>query len=120
MSPALLNLYRRLVHLRADHAALRVGDYTPVAADDQAVYAFVRQAGDEAVLVVVNVSDAPVTDYALALDASPLRGRLRAEELLYRVSADAPRLGRRGGFDGYRPVATLEPHTGYVVRLAPR
>jgi len=113
---SLLNLYRRLIHLRHDHAALRVGEYTPVTANHDAVYAFLRHTSDEALLVVVNLSDQPVRDYGLSLSESGMQG-VEATELLHDASVEAPRRTPSGGFDGYQPIRDLAPRTGYVIRL---
>lgn len=115
---SLLNLYRALIHLRNTHPALRHGAYLPVEADNAAVFAFLRHLDGETMLVVVNVSDAAVSDYGLSLDASALRGRHRSAEVLHGASSADLRLNRQGGFRGYQPVETLSPHTGYVVRLS--
>ncbi|MGK6321028.1 alpha-amylase family glycosyl hydrolase [Sphingomonas sp. DT-204] len=51
---SMLNLYRRLLHLRRRHPALSIGSYTPVEAEGD-VLAYLRRSGDEAFLVVLNL-----------------------------------------------------------------
>jgi len=53
---SLLNLYRRLNGLRRSHAALREGEYVPLAEDDPNVLAYLRRTKDAAVLVALNMS----------------------------------------------------------------
>ena len=115
---SLYNLYRDLIHLRNDHAALRHGEYIPVESSHGAVFAFLRHTAGETLLVVVNTSDAAVSDYGLSLGSSALRGRHQAEELLHGAEASRLRLNGQGGFRGYEPVGSLAPHTGYVVHLS--
>jgi glycosidase len=55
---SLLNHYRRLIHLRNAHVALSRGQLVVGSTNNSAVAAFVRQSGDEKVLVVVNFGDA--------------------------------------------------------------
>ncbi|GLR83978.1 alpha-amylase family glycosyl hydrolase [Bradyrhizobium iriomotense] len=56
---SILNLYKRLIALRKAHRPLVVGDYHPIAAQgDLLVYR--RQAGDDALVVVLNLGPDPV------------------------------------------------------------
>src|SRR5260221_10793829 len=52
---SLLNLYRRLIHLRATNSDIASGELVPLDAGDDAVVAYVRRSGDHAVLVVANL-----------------------------------------------------------------
>src|ERR1043166_2174922 len=49
---SLLNLYRRLIHLRRANEALATGRLVPLSAGNPSVAAYLRRAGDRAVLVV--------------------------------------------------------------------
>jgi alpha-glucosidase len=51
---SMLSLYRRLLRLRREHPALRVGAYETHAASDDEIYVFWRQEGDDRVLVALN------------------------------------------------------------------
>ncbi|MGY8679652.1 alpha-amylase family glycosyl hydrolase [Bradyrhizobium sp. UFLA05-153] len=56
---SILNLYKRLVALRKAHRPLVAGDYHPIAAQgDLLIYR--RQAGDDALVVVLNLGPDPV------------------------------------------------------------
>jgi alpha-glucosidase len=56
---SLLNLYRQLIHLRRRLPALRTGSYQPVTPEDPAVYAYLRRADSQQVLIAVNFDDQP-------------------------------------------------------------
>jgi len=59
---SLLETYRGLIRARREHVALRRGVYAEVANSSGAVWAFVRQAaGQESLLVAINLSGAAVT-----------------------------------------------------------
>ena len=58
VSGSLLETYRSLIALRHAHAALRRGGYAPVPNSNGAVWAFVRQAEGETLLVAVNLAGA--------------------------------------------------------------
>jgi alpha-glucosidase len=55
---SLLNLYRRLLRFRRTSEALRLGSYTPIDAGD-GVFAYLRQAGAERLLVLLNFENEP-------------------------------------------------------------
>jgi glycosidase len=115
---SLLNTYKKLIALRNAHPALQRGELTPVAeTGDRAVHAFIRQAPEETVLVLINLGGRPLTDYALGLPESGLSGALKATELLHGAEVAAPALDAQGGFRNYKPISELAPRTGYVIRL---
>ncbi len=58
---SLLNLYRRLIHLRKDNAALATGRLVPLSSSDPSVAAYLRLEGAHAVLVVANLASAAVS-----------------------------------------------------------
>ena len=56
--PAVFKFYKDVIHLRREHAALRHGDFVVLGAFDEAeTVAFLREGGDEALMVVINRSD---------------------------------------------------------------
>jgi alpha-amylase len=114
---SLLSHYRRLVHLRDEHPALRTGSIQLVDAGNPAVYSFVRYANDETLLVVVNLSAETVTDYGLTAAGGLLGGQPTTELLLGDAEVSAPALNNSGGFTDYKPLASLPPHGSFVIRL---
>jgi glycosidase len=104
---SLLSHYRSLIRLRNQHAALRVGEYVPVTTGNNAVLAFLRASRQETVLVVINLSKKPVSEYALVLESGPFAGEVRALPLLGEGRFTGPQINAGGGFNGYRPVAEL-------------
>ena len=116
---SLLNHYRSLIRLRKDHPALRAGELLLLDSDDPAVYGFLRSTTEETILVVVNLSDEGVNDYALTLDAGPLLGTETATILLGEGEVVAMEVNASGGFEGYRPVATLASHGSLILLLGP-
>lgn len=116
---SLLNHYRKLIALRNEHPALRLGDLTLLDGENRTLVAFLRQSADETLLVVINLDEQPAGDYTFALASSKLTGKLTAVELLNGAEAVPPALNAQGGFADYKPVAELAPRTGYLIRLAP-
>lgn len=118
---SLLSLYRRLIRARLANPALRFGATSIVDSDRPTVHALLRHTEHEgrthAALVIFNLGDRLVGDFALSLRAGPLRGDLAATEVLHGNPATPPRLDREGGFSRYKPLRTLEPRSAYVVVL---
>jgi glycosidase len=120
---SLLNLYRRLIHLRRSNDALAVGTLVPLTAGNGQVVAYLRRGedGKHAVLVVANlgataVSRIPVTSRDSVLTA----GRYGARNLLGGPRG-APLVVRRDGrIHGYVPLpGRLAPRQSLVLDLSP-
>lgn len=79
---SLLNLYRRLIHLRAENAALATGELIPLDGGNDAIAAYLRRRGDQTVLVVSNLSTTTLTTVRISSADSVLRaGRYRRKTL---------------------------------------
>lgn len=113
---SLLSHYRRLIHTRSDHAALRVGDWREVEVEDKRLYAFLRHSDNETLLVLINLSGEPISDYSLSLPEGPL-SEGSASEVFTGVPVNAPTVNANGGFDGYVPLAELAAYGTYIVQL---
>jgi glycosidase len=116
-SGSLLSHYRSLVHLRAAHPALSTGAMQLVESSHNAVYSFLRYGEDETLLIVVNLSKEPVTNYALAAVEGLLSGAPGAELLFGEGDVSAPTRNDAGGFTDYVPLAALPPQSSFVIRL---
>jgi alpha-glucosidase len=64
---SILNTYKALLNLRKTNAALRDGEQITINEDDPNFFAFVRKSGDEAVVVVLNMSG---QERSIRLDAA--------------------------------------------------
>src|SRR5262249_51032071 len=77
-----LRLFRRLVRVRRESAALTIGSYVRVDAGGSDVLAYLRQHGDEHVLVALNLGAAP---QILDLSAAGRAGELLCSTTMNRV-----------------------------------
>ena len=116
---SLLSHYRTLIHIRSQHAALRVGDPYIVRADNAALYALLRVSDEETVLVIINLSDAPVSGYTLSLEESGAApGAYRVPAIL---GAAEPLAGltidENGGFTDYVPLPEIPTYGTVIVQL---
>ncbi len=111
---SLLTLYRNLIQLRNNHAALRIGDYYMARSDNFAILPFLRVSKDETLLVLLNLSDTPVSGFSIMLDQGPLKGNYHAYIVYGQGNPTAISAGANGGFSQYQPLAEL-PANGMVV-----
>lgn len=112
---SILNLYRELIHLRADNAALGSGELIALEARSEAVVAYLRRKGDRVALVVANLGTTPLKGVALSSDGRVLpAGRYTPRALLGRQAAASLRIGADGRMRAYVPVRTLAPLQAYV------
>lgn len=115
---SILSLYRQLIRLRNQHAALRVGEYVEVKTNNPEVFAMLRVSAAEAALIVVNLGKAAVSDYALAAAASHVKpGDYQAVPMLGAEAAASLTIDAQGGFDKYQPLPTLPAHSYLVLQL---
>jgi alpha-amylase len=79
---SLWNEYRKLIALRTQEAALRKGNYDNVSSSSSSVFSFVRQYGDEVIIVISNTSSSALTNVSLNLiQADIVAGNYKFVEL---------------------------------------
>jgi glycosidase len=117
---SLLSCYIELIHIRVNHPALQVGDYSPVESKDDAVLAFLRGSEDDKVLVIINLSEETSSDYDLSLKEGSLAGTYHAI-MLNGGEAELPNLAAndKGGFDSYLPLPELPGAVTLIIQLQP-
>jgi len=115
---SLLNHYRRLVALRNDHPALRSLAFQAAESAARSVYAYLRHAEGEAILVVLNLGQ-EATDEALLTwrDSSLAAGRYVAVDLLSGEEAQPLSVEASGAVSGYLPVPELPARSALLLRL---
>jgi glycosidase len=114
---SLLTHYRTLIRLRGEHPALRGADAVPIETTEKPVLAVARRAGDELLLVLVNVGGAPVSGAALDLgEIVPCGTSVSDAEVLL---GDADVIPPAGDPAAWVPVPTLDAYESVVLRLVP-
>jgi glycosidase len=117
-SGSLLNVYRRLIHLRSANPALGTGELIPATSSNDAVLAYLRREGSRTVLVIANLGTRHLEDVTVAVPAGTLQaGRYTAKALYGDVVGARLVVGSDGSVKGYAPMITLEPMRAYVVEL---
>ena len=115
---SLLNLYRRLIHLRAENSALGSGELVPLEASSDAVAAYVRRDGGRAVLVVANLGAVPLNRVTVSSEGSVLPpGEYEVRSLLGGQSGASLTVERNGLIERYVALPTLESLASHVFEL---
>jgi alpha-amylase len=116
---SLLNLHRRLIHLRAQNNALASGELKPLVASNDAVAAYLRRSDDGVVLVVANLGIGPLTGVNLSSQGGALpAGRYSAKSMDGGPNAEELRVGSDGRISGYVPIRSLAPMESYLLELS--
>ena len=116
---SLLSLNRRLIQLHTSNAALGHGDLTPLTSSNTGVTAYVRQAGDEAILVLLNFGKQPAENVTLAAQKSGLAaGEYQLQTLLDEAALAPLTVGDGGAIAGYVPLPSLPAQSAYIMRIA--
>jgi glycosidase len=116
---SLLNLHRRLIHLRGANATLGGGELVPLTASHDGVAAYLRRDGDRAVLVVANLGTTPLTGVAVtSADRALASGRYTLTSLLGGPSAASLRVSSAGRVHRYVPFRSLAPLEIHVLELS--
>jgi glycosidase len=114
---SLLEHYRRLIQLRNEHAALRVGNTFVAKSDSSKLLSYLRADDKEAVLIVINLDDKPVTNYDINLDTGPLSGNYTVTSLLDASTYSPLQANAKGGFDRYIPIEEIPPFSVIILQL---
>lgn len=116
---SLLNLYRRLIHLRETNGALRNGVLVPLESGNDAVVAYVRKDASHSTLVLANLGSEPAEGVMLrSADKVVEPGRYVLRTLLGGPSAQTLVVGNDGRITGYLPLPTLSAKHAYVFEMA--
>ena len=115
---SILSHYRDLILLRSQHPALRVGDLSVLTTGNAALYAILRHSQQESVLVLVNLSAAPVTSYALGTAQSSLaEGTYTPYPILGEGEFATLSTDAGGAFSQYVPLLEIPPYSTFILQL---
>ncbi len=116
---SLLNLHRRLIHLRGENSALGTGTLIPLEASSDAVAAYIRRDGDRAVLVIANLSTAPLSGVMVSSrDRVLAPGRYEPTSLIGGPAGRSLRVNMDGRLTRYRPLTSLGPMQIHIFDLS--
>ena len=115
---SLLSHYRTIIALRAEHPALRSGNILLVDTNKAAIYAALRIENGDTILVLINLGMEPLTDYTLAISASPLEAGQYTLTPLMGAGEFAPvNVNEGGSFTKATPLPELAPFGIYILQM---
>jgi glycosidase len=114
---SLLEHYRKLIRLRYDHSALRVGKTYIAESSSNKIVSYLRQSDDETLLILINIDNEPLSDYTLSLSVGPLSGQYNALSLLDSSEINPITANSNGGFDDYTPLEVMPPYSIFIFQL---
>lgn len=115
---SLLNLHRRLIHLRTANAALGRGEFVPLASTTNTM-AYLRKTADRTVMVFANLGAGMVQRPGLSSVKNVLQpGRYTARSLLDDRKATTLTVGRDGKVTAWTLARPLQPREVVIVELS--
>ncbi len=114
---SLLNLYRTLTKLRAEHSVLRTGSITILETGNAGVYAIIRSNNSENILVLINLKGEPISDYALSLKEKLFLDTTLTPLSQFDTTPAAPLTINGGTFTDYKPILELPAYQAYIFQL---
>jgi alpha-amylase len=117
---SLLSLYRTLIGLRNEHAALRVGDYYNIHSDNLSIMPFLRVSKEETLMVLINMSRDAISGYEISLAQGPLSGTYHVYPVLGEGNLLDLMANENGGFDSYQPGVEIPANGLLLIQLRGR
>jgi alpha-amylase len=114
---SLLEHYRELIQLRNEHSALQVGDTYVAKSSSSKLLSYLRANEEEAILVIINMDDQPVTSYGITLPTGPLSGNYTVTSLMDDTTYNGLQANAEGGFDKYIPLEEVPPFSVSILQL---
>jgi glycosidase len=114
---SLLKHYQQLASIRSNHYALRGGDYIRVETNQRRLFAMLRVAEKEAVLVLINLGKEALSDPRLNWEDSELRGSVKPVVLLGSEDFATLKLNNQGGVEEYQPMPEVPPYTTIILQF---
>jgi alpha-amylase len=118
---SILSHYRTLIALRNAHPALRVGSLNIITTGNPELFASLRISSAEALLVLVNLTDKPITNYMLSLGGSQLgSGPRLSSPLMGEGPFSELNVNAQGGFHNYKPTKEIPIYATLIIQLSPK
>lgn len=115
---SILSHYRSLIQIRNQHSALRVGTMGMVNTGSGGLYSILRESEEETVLILINLSEETISDYALSLESSGLSAGSYSPSIILGEGTALPvTINSAGGFFQYTPFPEIPAYTTVIIKL---
>ncbi len=116
---SILSLYRVLIQLREKTPILLNGNYTSINTGSSRVYAALRELEGKSLLIVINLGDKAVSDYAIDLQLNQPAGAYKATPLYGEGSIASLTLDAKGSMKAYKPLEELPANARLILEIEP-
>jgi glycosidase len=114
---SLLSHYHNLLKIRNQHPALRSGSITTVISDNTGVFASLRDGVNEKILVIVNLTKNPISNYKLSLKSTILPDGTYQMDSLLGSSLGTTLTIDAGQFNSSQRLGDLSPYSTYITLI---
>jgi glycosidase len=115
---SLLSWYQELIKIRSQHAALRIGETFLPDVSSSHVFSTVRYTEDEALIILINLSDQTQTNVEISLESSAIpKGKYTALPIMGPAVEEKLVVDESGGIESFQPVFELPPHSTYIFQI---
>ena len=115
----LLTHYQKLIALRNQYAVIRRGEVFIPATSQSRLYSSFSVLENEAVLVIINLSDSTFVNAKVSLASSPLpAGEYKMTDLFGNTTEKQVTINASGGFENLSPAAQILPFGTVIFRLS--
>ena len=115
---SLLSFYRTFISLRNQHAALKNGSFALVNTDNTGVYANLRINDAEAILILVNLTKSPISNYGITFQDIALPDGSYTLKALYGTETSSTMTVAGQAISNFQPLADLKAYGIYVYLLS--
>ena len=115
---SILSHYKMLIQARNEHAALRIGDLNMVKTTNEGLYSILRISENETLLVLINLSEEPVSDFFLAKSETGLaEGSYSLVPIMGEGIFESITINASGGFFHHIPLPEIPPYATIILQL---
>lgn len=114
---SLLSHYRELIQLRKAHSALRTGSTILLETGNSGIYAILRRDGAGNLLILVNLTRSPISEYALTLQEEFFADGTITPETMFGNDQGEQVIITNKRFKDYKPLGELPPYHAYIFQL---
>ena len=115
---SLLSFYKTLIAIRTKYPVLRSGALTLLSTDNSGVYASLRNENNDALLVLANLTNTPISDYTLSLTRSSLTtGSYHITPIMGSGLFADLTVASAGDFSQYKPASEVPAYGTLILQL---
>jgi alpha-amylase len=114
---SLLSHYRSLISIRNQHPALRIGSISALTTNNSGVYAAARVSTGETILILVNLTKNPISNYALSQKTPSIPDGSYQIEFLFGAGLGPGLEISDGVLNASQPLGELPPFSTFIILI---